>query len=83
MLSSVTYRAETWTLTNQAQNKLAAAQTKLERSMLNMTHKDRRRVKLVEIRGNVKNEVVLRWAHQPPERQPMDLVCHHVETIRR
>ena len=32
----------TWTLTKQAQNKLAAAQTKMERSMLNITYKDRR-----------------------------------------
>ena len=30
-----------WTLTKQAQNKLAAAQTKMERSMLNITNKDR------------------------------------------
>ena len=33
------YGAETWTLTKQAQNKLAAAE---ERSMLNITYKDRR-----------------------------------------
>ena len=32
------YDAETWTLTKQAQNKLAAAQTKLERRMLNITY---------------------------------------------
>ena len=34
--------AETWTLTKQAQNKLAAAQTKMERSMLNVTYEDRK-----------------------------------------
>ena len=39
---AMTYGAETWTLTKQAQNKLAAAQTKMERSMLNITYKDRR-----------------------------------------
>ena len=38
----ISYGAETWTLTKQAQNKLAAAQTKMERSMLNITYKDRR-----------------------------------------
>ena len=42
VLPAVTYGAETWTLTKQAQNKLAAAQTKMERSMLNITYKDRR-----------------------------------------
>ena len=30
------YRAEIWALTSQAKNKLAAAQTKTERSMLNI-----------------------------------------------
>ena len=42
VLPAMTYGAETWTLTKQAQNKLAAAQTKMERSMLNITYKDRR-----------------------------------------
>ena len=39
---AMTYGAETWTLTKEAQNKLAAAQTKMERSMLNITYKDRK-----------------------------------------
>ena len=38
----MTYGAETWTLTKQAQNKLAAAQTKMERGMLNITYKARK-----------------------------------------
>ena len=37
VLPAMTYGADTWTLTRQAQNKLAAAQTKMERSMLNIT----------------------------------------------
>ena len=41
VLPAMTYGAETWTLTKLAQNKLAAAQTKMERSMLNSTYKDR------------------------------------------
>ena len=41
-LPAMTYGAEAWTLTKQAQNKLAAAQTKMERSMLDITYKDRR-----------------------------------------
>ena len=40
VLPAVTYGAETWTLTKQAQNKLVAAQTNMERSMLNITYKD-------------------------------------------
>ena len=42
VLPAMTYGAKTWTLTKQAQNKLAVAQTKMERSMLNITYKDRR-----------------------------------------
>ena len=37
----MTYGAETWALTIQAKNKLAAAQTKMERSMLRITYRDR------------------------------------------
>ena len=84
----MTYGAETWTLTKQAQNKLAAAQTKMERSMLNITYKDRRtniwvreRTKLIDIIYTEKNEMVLGRAHQPPQRRPMDLARHHLETI--
>ena len=36
------YGAETWTLTKQAQNKLAAAQTKMEIKILNITYNDRK-----------------------------------------
>ena len=53
--------AETWILTKQAQNKLAVAQTKMERSMLNITYKDRNtkiwvreRTKVVDIISNVR-----------------------------
>ena len=38
VLPAMTYGAETWTLTKQAQNKLAAAQTNMERSMFNITY---------------------------------------------
>ena len=58
VLPAMTYGAETRTLTKQAQNKLAAAQTKMERSMLNITYKDRRtniwvreRKKLIDVSG--------------------------------
>ncbi|KAK2158129.1 hypothetical protein NP493_1820g00012 [Ridgeia piscesae] len=42
VLPAITYGAETWALTNQAKNKLAATQTKMERSMLNITYRDRK-----------------------------------------
>ena len=89
VLPAMKYCAETWTLTKQAQNKLAAAQTKMERSMLNITYKDRRtniwvreRTKAIDIINTVrKNEMVLGRAYQTPHRQPMDLACHNLETI--
>ena len=49
----MTYGAKTWTLTKQAQSKLAAAQTKMERSMLNITYKDRKTNILVRERTKV------------------------------
>ena len=38
----MTYGAETWALATKAKNKLAAAQTKMETSMLNTTYRDRK-----------------------------------------
>ena len=89
VLPAMTYGAETWTLAKQAQNKLAAAQTKMERTMLNITYKDRRtniwvreRTKLIDIIYTVRNiEMVLGRAYQPPQRRPMVLARHHLETI--
>ena len=66
VLPAMTYGAETWTLTKQAQNNLAAAQTKMERSMLNITYKDRRtniwvseRTKLIAIIYTVRK---MKWS---------------------
>ena len=66
VLPAMTYGAETWTLTKLAQNKLAAAQTKMERSMLNITYKDRRtniwvreRTKLIDIIYTVRK---MKWS---------------------
>ena len=42
VLPAMIYGAETWALTTQAKNKLAAAQTKMERSVLNITHRERK-----------------------------------------
>ncbi|MEG7522669.1 MAG: reverse transcriptase domain-containing protein, partial [Chromatiales bacterium] len=41
VLPAMTYGAETWALTKQAKHKLAAAQSKMERSMLNITYRNR------------------------------------------
>ena len=68
---------KTWTLTKQAQNKRAAAHTKMERSMLNITYKERKtniwvmeRTQVMDIISNV----IDHRPHQPPQRRPMDLV---------
>ena len=42
VLPAMTYGAETWPLTIYAKNELAAAQTKMERSMLNITYRERK-----------------------------------------
>ncbi|KAK2160936.1 hypothetical protein NP493_1618g00017 [Ridgeia piscesae] len=42
VLPAMTYGAETWALTTQAKNKLAVAQAKMERCMLNITYRDRK-----------------------------------------
>ena len=42
VLPAMTYGTETSALTTQAKNKLAATQTKMERSMLNITYWDRK-----------------------------------------
>ena len=70
------YLLEHLTLTKQAQNKLAAAHTKMERSMLNITCKHRNINIWVRERTNQhceKNEMVPGRAHQPPQRRQMDL----------
>ena len=41
VLPAMTYGAETWALTTEAKNKLTAAHKNMERSMLNITYRDR------------------------------------------
>ena len=81
VLPAMTYGAETWTLTKQTQNKLVAAQTKMERSMLNITYKDRKTNIWARKRTTCKihnqqcetNEVILgSRVHQLPQRRPID-----------
>ena len=42
VLPGMTHGAETWALTAQAKNKLAAAHTQMERNMLNITYRKRK-----------------------------------------
>ena len=67
VLPAMTHGTETRTLTTQAKNKLAAAQTKIENSMLNITYRDRKTNIWVKERTkvtDVKMEVDLGRAHQ-------------------
>ncbi len=59
----------------------------MERRMLNITNTDRganiwvrERTKVIDIINTEKNEIILGRAYQPPQRRPMDLACHHLET---
>ena len=68
VLPAMSYGADTWTLTKQAQNKLAAAHTKMESSMLNITYTDRRTnicvremTKVIDIMYTVR-KMKLSWA---------------------
>ena len=75
--SYMAYIAETWKLTKQAQNKRAAAHTKMGISMLNITYMDIKTTIWVIERTQVMNiisNVINHRSHQPPQRRPMDLV---------
>lgn len=43
ILTAMTYGCDTWSLTKKQQNQLAATQRKMERSMLNVTVRDKKR----------------------------------------
>ena len=49
----MTHAAETWALATQAKNKLTAAQTKMERSIVNITYRDRKTSILVREKTKV------------------------------
>ena len=58
------YGAETWAFTNQGMNKLADAETKMERSMLNTTYLDRNTNIWVREKTSQKTEVDFGRARQ-------------------
>jgi hypothetical protein len=55
ILPSLTYGAETWALTKHQARKLAAAQRSMERSLLNITLKDKIRNEVIRERSKVKD----------------------------
>ena len=70
VLPAMLYGAETWTLTKQSQNKLAAVHTKIETSMLKITRNDRKtniwvreRTKVIDIISNVRQMKLLWVGH--------------------
>ena len=68
ILPSLTYGSETWALTKHQKGKLAAAQRSMERSILNVTLKDKIRNDVIRERTKVKDviketrEKKSRWA---------------------
>ena len=90
VLPGVTYGAETCTPTHQTSAEQTCGRTdQNEENMLNTTCKDRMTNIWVKERTpfNIHNqqcetnEVVLGRVHQLPQTWPMDLACHHLETI--
>ena len=84
VLPTMPYGAETWTLTKQAQNKLAAAQTKMERRKLNITNIwVRVRTKVIDIINTVR-QIKWSWARHinrlKDDRWTL-LACHNLETM--
>ena len=66
VLPAMSYGTDTWAIIKQAQNILAAAQTKMERRMLNITYKDRKtniwvreRTKVIDIINTVRK---IKWS---------------------
>ena len=48
ILPAMTYGAETWTLTKRQENKLAVAKRSMERSILNVTKRDKIRNEVIK-----------------------------------
>jgi ribonuclease HII len=55
ILPAITYASETWTLTTKMENKLAAAQRNMERSMLGITMRDRKTNKWIREQTKVQD----------------------------
>ena len=57
-LPTMTYGAETWSTTNQLEQKLAVAQQAMERKMLNISLRDRQKSTDICQKTNVKDIIV-------------------------
>ena len=88
VLPAMTFGAETWTLTKQAQTNFLPHRPTWYEVCSPSSHKNRsptyglgREQKYRHNQQCEKNEVVLGRAYRPRQRRPMDLTCHHLETI--
>ena len=77
---------ETWTITTHAKNKLAATQTKMERSKLNITYRDRKtniwvreKTKVTDVIEQVRRRKWTRAGHISRIRD--NTAYHHLETL--
>ena len=88
VLPAMTYGAETWSLTKQAQKKLAAAQKKMERSMLTITYHDRKTNTWVRAKTGVTDVIKttrrMKWSWAGHiSRLKDDKAHYHLETIQK
>ncbi|KAK2175255.1 hypothetical protein NP493_742g01047 [Ridgeia piscesae] len=83
VLPAMTYGAETWALTTQAKNKLAAAQTKMERNMLYITYRDRKtNIWIREKTKDVIEQVRRRSGHGLGNSTGYEITDGHCVTLR-
>ena len=76
VLPAMTHAAETWALATKAKNKLEAAKTKIEMSVLNITYWDRKTN--IWVREKSKVTYVIEQ-----DRRPMNSAHHRLETVRK
>ena len=87
VLPAMIYGMETWALTTQAKDNLAATQTKIERSMLNITYRDRKaniwvreKTKVTDVIEQVRRR---KWTWAGHVSRILDNRWnHHLETLR-
>ena len=90
VLSAMTNGAETWTFTTQVKNKLVAAQTKIERSMLNIKYRDRKtniwvreKTKVTSMIEQVRRRKCTWAGHVSRIRDNRWTLYHHLEILRK
>ena len=84
VLPAMTYGAETWALTTQAKNKLVAAQTKMERIILNITCRTGKRYENRQRSQTWVNKSETGSGHEQGTSVGYEItVYHHLETLRK